>query len=207
MCWAALPGVEMGKCLLWGPSTLSDSATRFKLFPLLFLFHIRVSFETSFDSKQPKLEPKLVSALSETKRLFRLFRFYTETESFDVSIEPKQTGDQPKQFDREHILLFVTENVQFFRFFSIFFGFFRIFSVFFGFFFFSFFSVCFETVCFGCFASIYRNREFRLNRNKQKTHLNSLKESIFGNFSKTLGLFRFVSVFYETDLFVSVVSI
>jgi hypothetical protein len=58
----------------------------------------RVSFETSFDSKQPKLEPKLVSALSETKRLFWLFRFYTETESFDVSIEPKQTKDQPKQF-------------------------------------------------------------------------------------------------------------
>jgi hypothetical protein len=46
----------------------------------------RVSFETSFDSKQPKQEPKLVSALSETKRLFRLFRFNTETESFDVSI-------------------------------------------------------------------------------------------------------------------------
>jgi hypothetical protein len=70
----------------------------------------RVSFETSFDSKQPKLEPKLVSALSETKRLFRLFRFYTETESFDVSIEPKQTEDQPKQFDGGHILplLFAT---------------------------------------------------------------------------------------------------
>jgi hypothetical protein len=33
--------------------------------------HNRVSFETSFDSKQPKL----VSALFETKRLFRLFRF------------------------------------------------------------------------------------------------------------------------------------
>ncbi len=45
----------------------------------------RVSFKTSFDSKQPKLEPKLVSALSETKRLFGLFCFYTETESFDVS--------------------------------------------------------------------------------------------------------------------------
>jgi hypothetical protein len=59
----------------------------------------RVSFETSFDSKQPKLEPKLVSALSETKRLFRLFRFYTEKENFDVSIEPKQTEDQPKQFN------------------------------------------------------------------------------------------------------------
>jgi hypothetical protein len=70
----------------------------------------RVSLETSFDWKQPKLEPKLVSALSETKRLFWLFRFYTEKESFDVSIEPKQTEDQPKQFDREHILLFLAEN-------------------------------------------------------------------------------------------------
>ncbi len=70
----------------------------------------RVSFETNFDSKQPKLEPKLVSVLSEAKRLFRLFRCYTEKESFDVSIDPKQAEDQPKQFDREHILLFFTEN-------------------------------------------------------------------------------------------------
>jgi hypothetical protein len=53
----------------------------------------RVSLETSFDLKQPKLEPKRVSALSETKRLFRLSRFYTETESFNISIEPKQTED------------------------------------------------------------------------------------------------------------------
>jgi len=67
----------------------------------------RVSFQTSFDSKQPKLEPTLVSALSETKLKFRLFRFYAETEIFDVSIEPKQTEDQPKQFDRKHILLFL----------------------------------------------------------------------------------------------------
>ncbi len=57
----------------------------------------RVSFENIFDSKQPKLEPKLVSALSETKLLFRLFRFFTETASFGVSIEPKQAEDQPKQ--------------------------------------------------------------------------------------------------------------
>jgi hypothetical protein len=34
----------------------------------------RVSSETSFVSKQPKLEPKLVLALSETRRLFRLLR-------------------------------------------------------------------------------------------------------------------------------------
>ncbi len=61
---------------------------------------VKVSFKTSFNSKQPKLEPKLVSALSETKRLFRLFRFYTETESFDVSIEPKQTEDQLKQLQK-----------------------------------------------------------------------------------------------------------
>ncbi len=89
-----------------------------------------MSFETSFDSKQSKLEPKLVSALSETKRLFRLFRLYTETESFDVSIEPKQTEDQSKQFDREHILLFFTKFFGFFRVFSIFFGFFGFFGLF-----------------------------------------------------------------------------
>jgi hypothetical protein len=84
--------------------------------------------KTSFDSKQLKLEPKLVSALSETKCLFWLFRFYTETESFNVSIEPKQTEDQPKQFDREHILLYFTENLRFFWYilvFKGFFGFFR----------------------------------------------------------------------------------
>jgi hypothetical protein len=69
-------------------------------------------------AKQPKLEPKLVSALPETKRLFRLFRLYTETESFTVSIEPKQTEEQPKQFDREHILLFFSENLGLFRFVS-----------------------------------------------------------------------------------------
>jgi hypothetical protein len=50
-------------------------------------------------------------------RLFRLFRFYTETESFDVSIEPKQTEDQPKPFDREHIWYF-SENLGLFRFVS-----------------------------------------------------------------------------------------
>ncbi len=57
----------------------------------------RVSSETSFVSKQPKLEAKLVSALFETRRLFRLFRFNIETGSFGVSNQPKQTKDQPKQ--------------------------------------------------------------------------------------------------------------
>jgi hypothetical protein len=73
------------------------------------MLQTRVSFKTSFDLKQKKLEPKLVLALSETKCskcLFRMFRFYTETDSFGVLIEPKQTEEQPKQFDRELILVF-----------------------------------------------------------------------------------------------------
>ncbi len=88
-----------------------------------------------------------------------------------------------------------------FWFFSVFFS---VFSVLL-----SVFSVCFETVCFSVsvVSLLYQNREFRLIRNKQKTHPNSFKESIFGYFSENLGLFRFVSVFYETVLFVSVVSI
>ena len=38
--------------------------------------------------------------------VFRLFHFYTEAESLDVSIEPKQTEDPPKQFKREYIWVF-----------------------------------------------------------------------------------------------------
>ncbi len=37
---------------------------------------------------------------------FGCFEFYTKTASYDVPIELKQTEDQPKQFDREHILIF-----------------------------------------------------------------------------------------------------
>jgi hypothetical protein len=57
----------------------------------------RVSCETNFDSKQPKLELKLVS---ETRCLFRLFTFNIETGSFGVSIEPKQqenNRNKPKE--------------------------------------------------------------------------------------------------------------
>ncbi len=157
----------------------------------------RVSFETSFDSKQPKLEPKLVSALSETKRLFRLFRFYTETESFDVSIELKQTKDQPKQFDREHILQFFTENLWFFRFFSRFFRFFQFFLGFFGLFRNSLFR------CFGCFASIPKQRVSIDPKQTEDPPKQFKREYIWVFFRK----FRVVSVCYETFRFVSVVSI
>jgi hypothetical protein len=54
----------------------------------------------------------------------------TDTESFDVSIEPKQTEDQPKQFDREHFANFYRKVRVFpvfpvFSFFFVFFGLFR----------------------------------------------------------------------------------
>jgi hypothetical protein len=80
----------------------------------------RVSFETSFDSKQPKLELKLVLALSKTKCLFRLFRFCTETESFVVSIEPKKTKEQPRAY-----FGILSESLGLFRFVLVCFGLFR----------------------------------------------------------------------------------
>jgi hypothetical protein len=148
------------------------SAILMKLFRILS----RVSFETFFDSKQPKLEPKLVSALSKTKRLFQLFRFYTETESFDVSIEPKQQKTNRNSLIGSIFCYFLPKIFRFFCFFR-FFRFFRFVSK--------------------QFVSVvllpYQNREFQLKRNKHKTHPNSLKESIFGNFSENLGLVRFVT--------------
>ncbi len=151
----------------------------------------RVSFETSFDSKQPKLEAKLLSALSETKRLFRLFRFYTETESFDVWIEPKLTEDQPKQFEREHILLFVTENVGVFRFFSFFL------LHFFG---------LFRNSLFRLFRFYTETESFDVLIEPKQTEdpPKQFKREYIGVFFRK---FRIVSVCYKTDLFVSVVSI
>ncbi len=165
-----------------------------------------MSFETSFVSIQPKLEPKLVSALSETKRLFRLFRFYTETERFDVSIEPKQTEDQPKQFDRGSIFCYFLQKIlgfsgflslflSFFRFFFVFFCLFQCVSVCFE-------TVCFESVCFSCFASIPKQRVSISTEPKQtEDPPKQFKREYIWVF------FRVVSVCYKTVLFVSVVSI
>ncbi len=55
-----------------------------------------------------------------------------------------------------------------------------------------------QNVCFGCFASIPKQRVsmFRLNRNKQKTNRNSLIGSIFCNFlQKNYGFFGFFGFF------------
>jgi hypothetical protein len=141
-----------------------------------------VFFETSFDSKQSKL----VSALSETKRLFRLFRFYTKTESFNVLIEPKQTEDQPKQFDREHILVFFRK--------------FRIFPVCFGLF--GFVSKQFVSVV----MLLYQTESFSVLSEPKQTEDQPKqfdREHIFVFFRK----FRVVSACFETVLFVSVVLI
>jgi len=46
----------------------------------------RVSCETSFALKQPKLEHLLLSAVSKKELLFQLFRIFTETASFGVLI-------------------------------------------------------------------------------------------------------------------------
>ncbi len=92
--------------------------------------------------------------------LFRLFRFYTETESFNVLIELKQTGDPPKQFKREFIWVF--------------FWTFRVVSV------------CYETVLFVSVVSIKiwntetnPNFKFLVSRNKPKQTRN---RSCFGLF-------------------------
>ncbi len=209
---------------MWEEARVSQCGVVSEFLPLVldYLFAcfssialLRVSFETSFDSKQPKLEPKLVSALSETKRLFWLFRFYTETESFDVSIEPKQTEDQPKQFDREHILPFFTavrtyartfmfqnclvntpkySKLCMFKYGELTFSY-------------SFFSVWTHKLRILLkllhipkraknlgFFRFFRIFPFFSVCFETETHPNNLKESIFGYFSENLGLFRFVSV-------------
>ncbi len=91
----------------------------------------RVSFEASFDSKQLKL----VTALSETKRLFRLFQFYTKNESFGVRlIQNKQKSNRNSLI--ESIFWYFWENLGLLRFVL----------------------VCFETIYFGCFASLLKQR-------------------------------------------------
>jgi hypothetical protein len=132
------------------PARLPDQvAGRWGLGVLIFCTGLtiaaRVFFKTCFDSKHPKLEPKLVLALSETKCLFRLFRFYSETESFGVSIEPKQTEDQPKQFNKERISVFFHKILCCF-------GLFRFVSVCSG---------LFQNSLFRMFRILYRNSEFR----------------------------------------------
>jgi hypothetical protein len=101
----------------------------------------RVSFENSFDSKPSNLEPSFGTIRNKTfDSVVSLLYRNREFQCFEWT----ETNRRPtKQFDREHILLFFTENVRFFLFFSICF---RFFFVFFGFF------------------SLFRNSLFRLFR-------------------------------------------
>ncbi len=66
------------------------------------------------------------------RKLFIILKFKALIKFTIFEVEPKQTEDQPKQFDREHSLVFFLVNLGFSRFVL----------------------VCFEIVCFGCFTSI-----------------------------------------------------
>ncbi len=127
----------------------------------------RVSFETT----ETRTETSFGTIRNKTFVSIVLLLYWNR--EFDFSIEPNnQKTNRNSLFDRDHILVFYKEHLGFFMFFR-------------------FFSVCFETVCFGCFASIPKQRVsmFQLNRNIQKTNPNSLKESLFGYFSEYFGLF------------------
>ncbi len=97
--------------------------------------------------------------------MFRLLRFYTETENFDVSIEPKQTEDPPKQVKKENIWVF--------------FGKFRVVLVSFGF-------LRNSSVCFGCFDIGSKQR------NEPKLFIFGFTKQTETNTKQML--FRFVSV-------------
>ncbi len=152
----------------------------FSAFAVFFQRHCspgRVSFKASFDSKQLKLK------LSETKCLFRLFRF-------------NRNNRRP------------TETVWYGAYFAIFYRKFRVFPFFWFFFliFIRFFSVCFEAVCFGCFTSIPKQRVFDVSiepKQLEDPPKQFERKYMWVIFRK----FRVVSVCYKTVLFVSVVSI
>jgi hypothetical protein len=113
-----------------------------------------------------------------------LFRFYTKTENFDASIELKQTEEQPKQCDREHILVFFQQIQGCLGLFRFVFGLFRN----------SLFRFYTETDSFDVWI------ELKLTEHQPKQFD---REHILVFFRK----FRVVSVCFETVLFVSVVSI
>jgi hypothetical protein len=56
-----------------------------------------MSYKTRFISKQPKVEPKLVSTLSETKRLVSVVSRNSKTAGFGVLVESKQKTLDAKQ--------------------------------------------------------------------------------------------------------------
>jgi hypothetical protein len=97
------------------------------------------------------------------------FRFYTETESFGVLIEPKQTEEPLKQFDREHILVFSLKILGCFGLFQN--SLFRLFR----------------------FYTETESFDVLIESKQTEDQPNSLIESIFWYFSENLGLFRFVS--------------
>jgi hypothetical protein len=75
-----------------------------------------VSFETSFETTETGTETSFGTIRN--KMFFWIVSL----------LEPKKTEDQPKQFDKEHILLFLQKISGFFRFFCFFLFFFSLFQ-------------------------------------------------------------------------------
>jgi hypothetical protein len=64
---------------------------------MTYVLRRRVSYKAWFVSKEPKLGLKLVSALSETKRLLSIVLQNSETAGFGFLVEPKLTTLDVKQ--------------------------------------------------------------------------------------------------------------
>ncbi len=102
----------------------------------------RVSFETSFDSKQPKMEPKLVSAWSETNVCFGCFSFIPKQRVSVFRLNQNKQKNNWNSVIESIFWYFLSENLGLFWFFSVCFGLFR-------------------NSLFRLFHFFYRNREFR----------------------------------------------
>ncbi len=136
---------------------LANFYRKFRGFPIFCFFQFFLFFFVFFGLFQ--------------NSLFRLFHFYTETESFDVSIEPKQTKTHPNSL-KESIFGYFSKNLGLLRF------------------------VTKQFFCFGCFdiGSKHRNKMkffyfwfHETNRNKRETDLVSVC------FGSNQNLFLFVS--------------
>ncbi len=87
---------ESNSCLLcWEQTFLNASQWQVGTYPS----QLGCPSKTIFDLKQLKREPTRIGTIRNKTVLYR-------NKSFDVSIELKQTEEQLKQCDREHILVF-----------------------------------------------------------------------------------------------------
>jgi hypothetical protein len=157
---------------------------------MIFCLVARVSSETSFVSKQPKLEPKLVLALSETRHLFGCFAVISKqgVSVFQNNRNKQKTNQNSSKFVKISTFL-IPHTIS---------------------------SVCFS--CFDT-GPKHRNKpknnrnrlSFGLFRFKPRKKTNCFEDPLIENVywkffrfvSVCFGLFRFVPVCFDKVLFVS----